>query len=733
MNAPSEHPAFGSADLSNCERELIHLAGSIQPSGALLVVREPDFTVVQASENAPTILGLSIPTLVGTSLDALDSDLAKQVRTLSQSALLGMPSPLRCYIATVSGRRQFDVAIHRAGHAGIVIELEPREIQADGSDRNAVGLARTLTGMIADIGSAPTIDTLCDAVVTHFRTLAGYDRVMVYKFDEDGHGEVVAEARDPRFEPFLGLHYPASDIPQRARDLYMRNRVRVLVDVYYRPVPVEPRISPVTGDELDMSQCHLRSMSPLHLQYLQNMGVTGTLVASLVRQGRLWGLVACHHYEPKVVPYDLRAACELLAEVVSTRISALENYAQAHAELLVRKLERRLIDATATTGDWRLALFNQPQTLLRAVEATGAALFHEGEVLTAGETPTVEEVRAVCEWLSKESTEPLFFCSSIARLNPDFASLSATASGILAVALAPSDGEYLIWFRREQPRSVTWAGNPNKPFVVGNHPRDLSPRRSFAAWSELVRDTARPWSTSELATASAIRSSLVDLVLQIRSVRVLIVERQAARARTAVETAPEPVVIAGADGRIMLANQAFNNLFTRPKGHVTTLADLPALFAEPDRVRGVLQRLREDGQPWRGELTLAKTVSRGAQLALRADPVPTANAEMLGFVLIFTDRSERREAEATRRRLEHTPADSYRSPLGGVAAAAMDDYDHLVAAILGNASAAVLEITESTTDTPIGNLIREVESAARRATDLGEQILNYSARPVGKN
>jgi light-regulated signal transduction histidine kinase (bacteriophytochrome) len=731
MSVPTEHPPFGSADLSNCERELIHLAGSVQPYGALLVVREPDFAIVQASDNACELLGVPGPTLLGRSLDKLDSDLAPKIRTLAHSALLGMRAPLRCFITGSGGRKEFDVEIHRAGHAGIVIEIEPHDAPADRAEWNGAGLARTLTGMIADIGSAPTLDTLCDAVVTHFRTLAGYDRVMVYKFDQDGHGEVVAEARDTRYEPFLGLHYPASDIPQRARELYMRNRVRVLVDVHYAPVPIEPRTSPVTGTELDMSQCHLRSMSPLHLQYLQNMGVTATLVASLVRHGRLWGLVACHHYSPKVVPYDLRAACELLAEVVSTRISALENYAQAHAELLVRKLERRLIDATATTGDWRMALFSQSQTLLRAVEATGAALYHEGEVLTAGETPSVDEVRALCDWLAEHSAEPLFFCSSLARLNPDFAALSPVASGILAVTLSHTDHEYLVWFRREQPSSVTWAGNPNKPFVVGNSPRDLSPRRSFAAWSELVRDTGRPWTTSEVATASAIRSSLVDLVLQIRSVRVLIVERQAARVRAAVENAAEPVVIAGPDGNIVLANRAFHALFIRPKSHVTTLNDLPVVFAEPDRLRSVLSKLCEEGQPWRGELALASSVSKGAQLALRADPVPTATGEMLGFVLIFTDRSERREAEATRRRLETTAADGYRSPLGGVAAAAMDDLDHLVAAILGNASAAVLEITESTTDAPIATLLREVESAARRATDLGEQILSYAAKPGG--
>jgi chemotaxis family two-component system sensor kinase Cph1 len=204
---------------------------------------------------------------------------------------------------------------------------------------------------------------------------------MVYRFDPDGHGKIIAEARDPRLESLLGHHYPATDIPQRARELYLRNRVRVLVDVHYEPAPLVPRCCPA-ATKLDMSMCHLRSMSPLHLQYLRNMGVTATLVVSLVREGKLWGLIACHHYSPRNLRLRGARGRRTAGRSGSTRIAAIENYAHAQVAIQVRRLEQRLIEATSTEGDWRLALFRNPRTLLQPLEATGAALFHDGEILT---------------------------------------------------------------------------------------------------------------------------------------------------------------------------------------------------------------------------------------------------------------------------------------------------------------------------------------------------------------
>ena len=380
----SSSPAFGQADMTNCERELIQFAGSIQPHGLLLVLHEPQLRIVQASRSAGRWLGWPLDSLLLRELHELGGDASARVRALCDAGDLHEPQPLRCSV----GETVFEGALHRVGADTLVLELEPvdplppklHSVQIDGTQ-----LLRSLGTAVQRISEAASIGVLTDGVVQQLRDIVGYDRVMVYRFDPDGHGKIIAEARDPRLESLLGHRYPATDIPQRARELYLRNRVRVLVDVHYEPSELLPQRPSGGGGagprgELDMSLCYLRSMSPLHLQYLKNMGVTATLVVSLVREGKLWGLIACHHYQPRNLPYAVRAACELLGEALSTRIAAIENYTRAQVALQVRRLEQRLIEATSTEGDWRLALFRNPRTVLQPLDATGAVLFHDGEV-----------------------------------------------------------------------------------------------------------------------------------------------------------------------------------------------------------------------------------------------------------------------------------------------------------------------------------------------------------------
>ena len=271
-------PAFGKADLSNCEREEIHLAGSIQPHGALLVVSEPDHRVVQASANAAEFLNLK--QVIGMALADLDGDLLVRILPHLDPTSQGMPIAVRCRIGSPSA--EFDGLLHRPPAGGLVIELERAGPSVD--------LSRQIANALEKIRTASSLRALCDEVATLFQDRTGYDRVMVYRFDDEGHGEVFSERRKPELEAYLGNRYPATDIPQMARRLYERTRVRVLVDVNYEPVPLRPRLSPMTGRDLDMSLCFLRSMSPIHLQYLKNMGVGATLVVSLVVGGKLWGL-----------------------------------------------------------------------------------------------------------------------------------------------------------------------------------------------------------------------------------------------------------------------------------------------------------------------------------------------------------------------------------------------------------------------------------------------------------
>ena len=406
-------PPFGQADLTNCERELIHLAGSVQPHGALLVLRPSDLVVMQASANVDYILGVEHAALLEQPVHMLGGDIVPRLHELLETGDLSEPMPLRCRIGRGRKSRALEGIAHLPSSGGVVVELEPLSEASEGRR-----MQRQLAAAVRRFSEASTLETLADAVVQSFRDIVGYDRVMVYQFDPDGHGKVIAEAREAELESLLGQHYPASDIPQRARELYIRNRVRVLVDAGYVPVPIVPRHSPLTGDELDLSLSFLRSMSPLHTQYLKNMGVVATLVVSLVREGRLWGLIACHHYTPRNVTYAVRAAADVLAEVISTRIAAIDSYLQIQGEVLVRRLEQRLVEATSEEGDWRLALVGNPRTLLQPLDANGAALFYDGETLTVGDVPSTPELRALAAWVSAHRTEEVFECSSVARANP---------------------------------------------------------------------------------------------------------------------------------------------------------------------------------------------------------------------------------------------------------------------------------------------------------------------------
>ncbi len=712
MSHVVEPPAFGEADLSNCEREQIHLAGGIQPNGALLVVREPELEVVQVSANASAFLGLGRSPL-GCRLEALPGDLPARIRPRLGHPLHDIPSALRCRLG--EPLRELDALFHRPPQGGLVIELEPAGPPVD-------TMAEVESGLQV-VRTASSLQELCDETARLFRGIAGYDRAMVYRFDERGHGEVLSESRNPELDSYLGQRYPASDIPQIARRLYERNRVRLLADVNHPRIPLEPRLSPLTGEDLDMSLCFLRAMSPIHVQYLRNMGVAATLVASLMVGGKLWGLVACHHGAPRVVHYETRAICELLTETVATRIAALESFSQAEAELSVRRLEQRMVTVISRDGDWRTALFDGSPTLLHPVDARGAALLFEGEVLSVGEVPGTPELRSIGAWLDAREPVPVFGTDSLGAEDPAFESIRDVASGLLAARVSTAPGEYLLWFRPAQDRTITWGGNPFKPFVIGDDPSDLSPRRSFAQWHQQVEGTAEPWLPADRAAAKLIGATVSDIVLQFRSVRVLIAQDQLRTVRAQVQRSEHPVVIADPEGRILLTNEAFEALLRAAHPHLEWMTDLPPLFTESGEVRAMLADLVAKRRSRRGEFGLRAAGGSIRPLVIRADPVLAAPDRLLGFVLLITDLSQRREAEDARRRFQESliPGPSPEMAEGS-------GYQHLLAAVLGNAQLAGLEITEGVDLERVPEMLESVRSSVERTAELLEHLIAHAAR-----
>jgi len=710
-------PAFGQADLSNCELEQIHLAGSIQPHGALLIVRETDHVIVQASANAESFLNLNA--ILGKSLADLDGDLLLSILPHLNDPLHAVPRAVRCRLG--KPLQKFDGLLHRPKEGGLVIELERAGTAVDLAQHAEKGLSRII--------NASSLRNLCDETARVFKDLSGYDRVMVYRFDEEGHGEVFSEEREPRLEAFLGNHYPASDIPRIARRLYEKNRVRVLVDVEAEIAPLVPRISPLTGADVDMSMCFLRSMSPIHIQYLKNMGVSATLVVSLLVSGRLWGLIACHHYSPRFVHFEVRAVCELLAEAIGTRIAALESFSRSQGELFVRQLELRMIKAITHHGDWRVALFDAAQSILTALGASGAALVYEGDVQTTGEVPGTQQVRDIAAWLDSAPRSPVTASAALGMKEPSFLDLKSAASGILATPITNGPGDYLIWFRPEQIKTVTWGGDPLKPMVIGEDPSDLSPRRSFAQWHQIVEGTCEPWTPTDHSTARLIGEAISDVILQFRSVQMLIAQNQLEQVSREIRISDQPVVIINATGHLLLASEAFKDLLPATHLAIRQIEELSAFFDDKDEFQRIADDLLNNHRAWRGEVRLFRGKDMAeTTLLLRADPVWATPERVLGFVLLFTDMSDRKAAEVARREFQEGLLERQRIIPIRLDSSAGITFQGLLSSLIENAQLAALEITHSSEVASMPEMLEAVRVSVTRTGELLEQLIWHACR-----
>jgi light-regulated signal transduction histidine kinase (bacteriophytochrome) len=506
-------------DLSNCADEPIHVPGAIQPHGCLVSFDPATTAVWQASRNADEFIHRDAAALVGTPLgQALPGPVADWLMRCVQA---GAPAdePMRWQA------RGLDLLGTVHARDGIAI----LEIERDAPDREG-GLARAVQRALGRLSRHDTLAALLDETVDVVRALSGFDRTMVYRFDHDDHGEVVAESRIDGIEPYLGLHYPESDIPRQARELYRRNWIRAIPDARYTPVPIEPPLRPDTGQPLDLGGCALRSVSPVHLEYLANMGVQASMSVSLLVGGRLWGLISCLHGSPLAVPHGLRSACEAIGRLVSLQIGALEAVEMQRAEASHRAPLGRLVQAMGADADEVLrGLAREPSALLEVVEAAGAAIVTRDGVDTVGACPERADVLALVEHVrSHVGRDGLFVEHSMPERTGDDRH-APRASGLLAVTLPRPDAPCVVWFRPEHVRTVHWGGDPNKPAEVegpGATPR-LHPRRSFELWKQTVRGKAVRWHPADLRAAAELRRCAIeiDLARQVRK------EQAAVRAR----------------------------------------------------------------------------------------------------------------------------------------------------------------------------------------------------------
>lgn len=483
-------------DIVSCDQEPIHIPGSIQPHGVMIVAGIDDQIVRQVAGDVEGILGFH--GWEGKPLSALFGEqLALAARTAVGS---GISRSFLGQLRVASGAL-FDVGAH-ASPPYVIVEVEtpPSELLP------ASFLLNDLAAATDSFERATSTEALCDMAAIEFRRLTGFDRVMVYRFLDDQAGRVVAEDRRPDMRSFLNQHFPGSDIPRQARELYLRNLIRVIPDASYVPCPLRPAAAIA---ELDMSDSSLRSVSPIHLQYLRNMDVSASASVSIVLDGALWGLIACHHDSPRALTYEVRTVCCSLAGSLGHQIKAKEEAEVMRQRIRLRALEDDIVSVLAKADFVAEALSGALPALCRMIGSDGAAVLRGGELVVTGACPADAEIRALAKWIADQPADAIMSTDRLADLYPPADRFMDAGSGVLGAAFLEEEPFFLFWFNAGKAQTVEWAGNPHKDTAGPGIP--LAPRASFDAWRQTVRGRARPWTVAEIDAAGRLRNAVLDL------------------------------------------------------------------------------------------------------------------------------------------------------------------------------------------------------------------------------
>ncbi len=553
MNAP--------VDLTNCDREPIHLLGNIQPFGVLLGISR-EWTIIHASENAHAFLGTEARALLGQPLSSILSETAIHAIRGRMQLLSGADAVERIFrLVLQDGGRPFDIAVHSTRQA-IFIEAEPSFPQ---ETVEPISIVRT---MLAKLQSTGTVDKFFTEAARQMRALIGFDRVMVYRFDQDGAGEVVAESARPDLVKFLGLHYPASDIPKQARILYERNWLRIIPDIGATPAAIISE--PSRGTEpVDLSMSMLRSVSPIHIEYLKNMDVGASLSVSILRHGKLWGLFACHHMGTRHISFERRSASELFGQMFSLLLESREREDEAEHELRSREAQEKLVNKLAGADLTVPAIARELNEFSQLIPFDGLAIAMDGQLVLHGMTPTREETLGIVSALVKAGDPHIFATHALAGFHPPAADFAQRAAGLLAMPISRVARDYVLFFRKEFARAVTWGGDPTKPASLGPNGLRLTPRKSFEAWTETVRGQSKPWSPLEVRLAEGLRITLLEVVLRLADVAAK--ERKSANER-------QELLIAELNHRVRNILGLIRGLITQGRESAGTLEDFASVI-----------------------------------------------------------------------------------------------------------------------------------------------------------
>jgi light-regulated signal transduction histidine kinase (bacteriophytochrome) len=490
--------------LLRCEDEPIRIPGSVQQHGFFLLVDGGFEKVLVASENAERFLQQPLKLILGAQLDAI---LGREVLLALETVRNPKQKERHALVTYLGSFRigddQFSVMAHSIGST-FALEFEQQDRLVGAETMNAV-----ITNFVAALGRLQNSQDLCDALAEQMAELTGFDRVMLYSFDDEGHGTVLSEVNNGRLPSYLGLRFPGSDIPKQARELYILNTTRIIPNANYEPSALRGSTTRPAA-QLDLSLSVLRSVSPIHLQYMRNMATASSMSVSIVLDGKLWGLVSCHHGSPKTVPYLIRSACDMLTKMAATQLTKFQATSRLNEMVHFHGAQRDLLTMLAGEQNYVAAMLKQSHALLKITNAVGVAVLVDGKFSSEGAVPDEASLERLSQWLDAEESQEVFASSHLSSELPWTESIRDVASGLLAVRISSVQRRYVLWFRPEVVSTVTWAGEPAKPEME----KRLTPRTSFGRWKEIVHGRSEPWTAMEIESAAEFRAALTTIGLR---------------------------------------------------------------------------------------------------------------------------------------------------------------------------------------------------------------------------
>lgn len=488
-----------------CGSVPIHNINLVQDYGFLLVVSTTDQQIIQASENIRELIGKPVQEIVNTPFASYVQ--SESLQELEAVVARGITDRIPLSLVFSNNSANIQAIMHLKSDY-FILELEKH---ADTDERYFSNVFQDIKHSIAMIEKASTVQETCEAAIGELREISGFDGVLMYQFDKDWNGTVIAEDKDVRLEPYIGQTFPASDIPKQARDLYLKNPYRLIPNREFTPVRLYPVLNPATNAFINLSDCNLRSVPAVHLEYMKNMGIKASMSIRVIRNEQLWGLISCHNIEAVSVNFEMCSIFELLSSVISNKVTSILNKDEFEHTSRLQEKKSVIIEQIYAEDDIAKGILDkEPENILNLFNATGVALSLDGKMESTGEVPDADALENLFIWLEGKKINKIFSSDNLSGIYDDALAYSELGSGLLVVPIDGNRGDYVICFRPEVVETINWGGNPNEALTFDPGGKNYHPRNSFKLWQQQVRNTSAAWQTNELDIAESLRSFLFE-------------------------------------------------------------------------------------------------------------------------------------------------------------------------------------------------------------------------------